>query len=186
MFYERGEDGLPRKWISRMKASMRTVSPMFSTTRMLKEYSDLLYTVAAERWQRLAENGFVAAKELSQWKRSLTKNWDKVAVEEVNANDAVELPVGGRVSVRAKVHLGKVTPDDVSVELYHGRVDPYGELVEGLSQPMQCKEHMENGTYLFDGEIPCMRSGQHGYAVRVMPKHADLVHRFDTGLIRWA
>ncbi|MFQ5412674.1 MAG: alpha-glucan family phosphorylase, partial [Phycisphaerae bacterium] len=50
MFYDRGADDLPREWIARMKASMKTLSPMFSTTRMLKEYTTLLYTPASQRW----------------------------------------------------------------------------------------------------------------------------------------
>lgn len=186
MFYDCGEDGLSRRWIARMKASMRTISPMFSTTRMLMEYANLLYVDASKRWQRLSSDAFTAAKSLSHWKREISKTWQKVQVEEVQANDAKELPVGAHVKVRARVHLGKVKPEDVVVELYHGRVDPYGELAEGLSQAMKVEQHTENGTYWFDGDIPCMRSGQHGFAVRVMPQHPDLVHRFDTGLILWA
>ncbi|MCG8403557.1 MAG: alpha-glucan family phosphorylase [Phycisphaerales bacterium] len=185
LFYDRGADGLPREWIARMKASMRTVSPMFSTTRMLKEYANMLYVPAATRWQQLSKDGFTAAKSLSHWKRGLAHSWNNVRVEEVQANDAIELPVGARVSVKARVHLGEVKPEDVAVELYHGRVDAYGRLVEGHHEMMKCDEHLENGTYWFNGEIPCLRSGQHGYAVRVLPRHADLTHRFDTGLILW-
>jgi starch phosphorylase len=84
------------------------------------------------------------------------------------------------------VHLGAVKPEDVAVELYHGRVDPHGQLVEGASEVMACRDHIENGTYWFNGEVPCHRSGQHGYAIRVVPQHADLMHRFDTGLILWS
>jgi starch phosphorylase len=84
------------------------------------------------------------------------------------------------------VHLAGVKPDDVAVELYHGRVDPHGQLVEGSSEQMRCADHLENGSYWFDGKIPCRRSGQHGYAIRVMPRHADLPHRYDTGLILWS
>jgi len=40
MFYERGGEGLPGPWLQRMKASLRTLGPAFSATRMVNEYVD--------------------------------------------------------------------------------------------------------------------------------------------------
>jgi starch phosphorylase len=37
-FYERDEHGIPRKWLKRVRNSMRTLLPLFSTDRMLAEY----------------------------------------------------------------------------------------------------------------------------------------------------
>jgi glycogen phosphorylase len=42
-FYARGEDGLPREWIARVRASLRTNLPLFSAARMVHEYRDRLY-----------------------------------------------------------------------------------------------------------------------------------------------
>jgi hypothetical protein len=33
---------------------------------------------------------------------------------------------------------------------------------------------------------PSARSGMHGYAIRLLPKHADSVNAFLPGLIKWA
>ncbi|MBN1105941.1 MAG: alpha-glucan family phosphorylase, partial [Deltaproteobacteria bacterium] len=38
IFYERGPDGLPRRWLAMMKASMHKLCPMFNTHRMVSEY----------------------------------------------------------------------------------------------------------------------------------------------------
>lgn len=43
---ERGVDDMPRKWVARMKQSMRTITPLFSTRRMVKEYVERLYLPA--------------------------------------------------------------------------------------------------------------------------------------------
>ena len=40
-------------------------------------------------------------------------------------------------------------------------------------------------TWVFQGTIPCRSSGQHGYAVRVLPRHADLANPFEPGLVCW-
>jgi starch phosphorylase len=42
-FYARAEDGLPREWIARVRASLRTNLPLFSAARMVHEYRDRLY-----------------------------------------------------------------------------------------------------------------------------------------------
>jgi starch phosphorylase len=38
MFYDRDDDGLPAAWIARIRASLKTLAPRFSATRMLSEY----------------------------------------------------------------------------------------------------------------------------------------------------
>lgn len=44
MYYqERSPDGLPREWIARIKETIRTLAPQFSTSRMVKEYTERLY-----------------------------------------------------------------------------------------------------------------------------------------------
>jgi starch phosphorylase len=46
LYYDRDATGLPREWIERLKESLRTVTPQFSTRRMVKEYADRLYVPA--------------------------------------------------------------------------------------------------------------------------------------------
>lgn len=47
LFYDnRSADNLPNEWIARMKESIRTLAPQFSTRRMVKEYLETLYLPA--------------------------------------------------------------------------------------------------------------------------------------------
>ena len=48
-----------------------------------------------------------------------------------------DLPVGSRLHVRAHLQLGALTPDQVAVELYVGRLDADGELTDAYAIPMQ-------------------------------------------------
>jgi starch phosphorylase len=48
-YYERDANGLPTGWIKMMKASMATVTPRFSTARMVREYAEQAYLPAAKR-----------------------------------------------------------------------------------------------------------------------------------------
>jgi glycogen phosphorylase len=42
-FYDRDADGLPRAWLARAKASLRTNGPTFSASRMLRDYVERMY-----------------------------------------------------------------------------------------------------------------------------------------------
>jgi starch phosphorylase len=45
-FYERDDADVPRRWIAFVKEAIRTVTPVFSTRRMVKEYAERFYTPA--------------------------------------------------------------------------------------------------------------------------------------------
>jgi len=42
-FHDRDPDGIPQAWVRRMKASMRTLIPAFSASRMVRDYETTLY-----------------------------------------------------------------------------------------------------------------------------------------------
>src|SRR5262249_7358285 len=49
MYYERDEDGIPRRWVRVMKRSIVTSAPRFSTRRLLTDYVEQLYHFAEAR-----------------------------------------------------------------------------------------------------------------------------------------
>jgi len=50
---------------------------------------------------------------------------------------------------------------------------------------MAAEEADASGAMVFSGAIPCRTSGQHGYTVRVIPKHAALANPFMAGMVCW-
>jgi starch phosphorylase len=48
LYYDRNDYWVPLDWIERMKNSLRTVTPQFSTRRMVKEYVERLYVPAVK------------------------------------------------------------------------------------------------------------------------------------------
>ena len=123
----------------------------------------------------------------ASWRARVQAAWPRVAVEAVQADVQGKLKVGDRVRTRARVQLAGLAPDDVTVELYVGRVDPDGELAEAEPAAMQVAGPDGDGRYTFEtvAEI-ARRSGLGGYTIRVLPAHPDLVTRFVPGLITWA
>ena len=47
-FHDRDPDGIPQAWVRRMKASMRTLIPEFSASRMMRDYEDRMYAVPSQ------------------------------------------------------------------------------------------------------------------------------------------
>jgi starch phosphorylase len=48
-YYERDARGIPRRWLAMVKQSMLTVTPRFSSRRMLKEYAERAYLPAFKK-----------------------------------------------------------------------------------------------------------------------------------------
>ena len=44
-FYSKEPDGLPTEWISMMKNSIATLTPQFSSDRMVRDYLDRIYKI---------------------------------------------------------------------------------------------------------------------------------------------
>ncbi len=55
LYYNRDEKDLPRAWIGRMKESIATLTPQFSTRRMLKDYVNQMYVPAMENGVKAVE-----------------------------------------------------------------------------------------------------------------------------------
>jgi starch phosphorylase len=185
-FYDRGADRVPRKWVNRMKSSIGTLSRFVNTHRMVSEYTREFYVRAHARYRKLEADNAAGARALAAWLERVRKEWPRVAVVEAADGPVQSLPVGAKMRVRALVELGSLAPDDVAVELYWGRVDAKGEIIDAAPANMQFTGR-EQGKYVFEAmAVPCARSGMHGYTVRVLPHQAGLASPFLPGLITWA
>jgi starch phosphorylase len=185
MFYARSRDGLPRDWIRRMKHAMRTVCPVFSTTRMVREYTDLLYVPAGRRWERLGADGLARARALASWRERVRAAWKDVAVRAVRADTVAPLAAGDTRAVQADVVLGALGPEDVSVALYAGPIDGQGEILGPAVSEMKVEGAMRDGAYLFGGTLSGRDAGRHGFRVRVLPAHEDLASPLMLNCIAW-
>ncbi|MGE3182202.1 MAG: alpha-glucan family phosphorylase, partial [Phycisphaerae bacterium] len=115
LYYRRSEDDLPRKWLSHVKESMRTIIPVFNTNRMLRNYTNDLYIPSLKRSLRLADESFGVAREIATWKDQISGKWGQVRVHAVNADTSSNLKVGDRLPISASIHLGNLPPDQVAV-----------------------------------------------------------------------
>jgi len=185
-FYERGRDRLPRRWIERMRTSIATLCHFYNTHRMVREYTERFYLVADGLFRRLSQNDAARARALAAWLGRVRAAWPQVRIEAVEGQ-VHDLKVGERMTVRVRVHLGELSPGDVNVELYVGRLSAAQEILDAVTTRMEATGERSGNTWVFEGHAsPCSRSGRHGYTIRVLPCHPDLTAAFLPGLITWA
>src|SRR5258708_1798272 len=130
LFYDRGPDGLPRRWLEMVAHTLRTLGPRAQATRMVREYVTELYLPAARASQALAAGGpgYAGARQLAAWKDRVTKAWPGVGIEHVEA-DETHQSTGARLAVRASVALGELSPDEVTVQVVYGTAGDEDEII---------------------------------------------------------
>lgn len=183
-FYDRTPDGVPGRWLEMVRHTLATLGPKVQATRMVAEYVHRLYAPAANAGRQLAADGFAAAKGLAGWKAHVRGAWPQVRVDHVeSAGIGAAVRVGDRLTVRAYVSLGALSPDDVDVQVVHGRVTESDVIDDFTAQSLTLSESYEEGRHGYGGVVDLAASGPFGYTVRIVPKHENLTSVAELGLV---
>jgi starch phosphorylase len=185
-FYDRRADGLPHHWISLMKSSIANLCPWFNTNRMVREYTERFYLNAHANYQQLSNDGASGATSLAASLARIRKAWPSIQIEMIETGLPTEIPVGQSVQFQARVRTGSLSPENLRVELYAGRLNADGEIEEPVILEMTPGTKEANDYIYETSAIPCCGSGRHGYTARVLPHHPNLRNKFTPGLILWA
>jgi len=186
LFYERGSDGLPREWIRMMKHSLITIASRYNTSRMVKEYFNKFYKNASENYGKLSADDFAPARELVKWKSRMAADFPSVRIESVQADTGRTYKSGESFQVQADLFLGKIPPGEIRVDVYYGTI--VGEDVLHHSALVQLNEAEKtgDGRFRFSGSIPCARTGNFGFKLRVTPFHPQQADPYQMNLVLWS
>ncbi|MGD0602476.1 MAG: alpha-glucan family phosphorylase [Streptosporangiaceae bacterium] len=198
LFYDRDSDGTPQRWVDRIRHTLRSLGPKVQAERMVREYVSTLYVPAAAASRALAADdgrgdghgaghgAFGPARELAAWKKRVVQVWPEVRVEHVESEAAGSTGqrLGSALVVRVAVALGRLTPDDVRVEVVYGRPDDEDEIVLP-SYVLLTPESSSGGLVRYTGEVSLDQPGSFGYTVRVLPSHPLLASRAELGLVTY-
>jgi len=199
LFYERYGGPVPRRWVRRVKASLRSLGPRVSASRMVRDYVERMYEPAATRADAMSEDGGGRARDLAAWKQRVLKGWPAVRVHSVET-EATLVDLGASKKVEAVVALGPLDQADVEVQLLHGPVGQNEELQPASIVTMElvgldgahpdhegpAASDLHGGSYRYAGSFACERAGRYGFAVRVVPSHPDLTTFAELGCVAWA
>ena len=174
-FYQRDARGIPRRWTALMRASMATLTPRFSSNRMVRDYVERHYLPLAAA-QRRRSDGETAADILA-WQQRLRRHWDDLRFGDLRVDSDER-----HHRFRVQLYLGDLSPDDLCVELY---ADP---LPGGGAErhPLNRLERLTGAVhgYLYEIAVPAQRPAG-DYTVRVVPAHPGAMVPIEERHILW-
>lgn len=181
-FYHRANGSAPTAWVQMVKASMAQLGHVFSTHRMVRDYAQTFYEPSWDMYHALTENGLERAKAALAWRDRIRKEFPKVAIRRVQHNAQASNQVQTAISIQADIDLGALSPAEIRVEAVFGRVGPNRELHR---ESVIVLDPVEGQPNHYRADITLTESGHRGFAVRVVPQHADVSIPGELNVVTW-
>jgi starch phosphorylase len=115
----------------------------------------------------------------------LRRKWAGLKIVGVHTSGNGHFKVGDQMQVEALVDLPGLTPEDLKVQLYAGRINATGEIEQPQTLAMQHSKKLAPDRHLYVGQIECRTSGRQGFAIRIVPGGDDFATPFEPGMITW-
>lgn len=184
-YYEKDKDGISKKWLELMKNSIITTGGNYSTSRMLVDYTNQLYIPLCNLTKKYYSNVDNVA-EYNDWKKNLFVNWKDIKITQVDNMDNITIDAGNNIDVACEIELPNIDVDNVTVEVYYGKILDNGVVEDVTIIPMALTDRDDdNKDYYYTAKIKLTTGGNYGYTFRVMPKHDMLLEPSNLDLIKW-
>jgi starch phosphorylase len=176
-FYTRDDRGIPTAWIARMRESMARLTPLFSASRAVREYTEQHYLPAAAAYLERAANKGEVGRQVVNWQHEVDRKWDSLRFGDLR----VETKADNHV-FEVEIFLNDLDPNAVRVELYADGING-GDLVR---EEMKCIRQPAgaSGGYVYTGAVPAARPAT-DYTARVIPQRSGVAVPLESARILW-
>ncbi len=176
-FYKRDEQGVPRAWLGRIRESMAKLTPEFSASRAIREYTENHYLPAALGYRDRAAKDSALGIDLLKWQQDITQHWNTVRFGEMEV-----ATINDRHQFRVQVFLGDLKAEQLRVELYANPVQ--GNAPSRETMTASNSDATTAGAITFLAEVPANRPVS-DYTARVIPFHGEASVPLETNRILW-
>jgi glycogen phosphorylase len=176
-FYSRDKQGISTAWVARMRESMSQLTPQFSASRAVIDYTEQYYLPAAKAYlQRAAEKGKIG-KEIVKLRHELDQKWNALRFGEFKIESIEQ-----QHSIDVQVYLDGLDPDCIKVELYaNGINDAAAEIVV---MERKCSLVGATSAYSYHANVPADRPTA-DYTVRIIPFYKGMSIPLEASHILW-
>jgi starch phosphorylase len=176
-FYDLDEQGLPAKWLERVRESMATLTPAFSASRAIREYTNDRYLPAATGYQARSANDGRLGSDVKHWQQSVAGGWATLRLGKVTVDTQK-----GQHRFQISVEHGSLHPDQFTVEIYAEPAAGIGAKAETLSASSSSSE--SPGTVVYS--VCCSATRPSGdYTARIVPSHKNASVPLEADQILW-
>ncbi len=163
-FYARNEQGIPSAWVARIRESMARLTPRFSASRTVQEYTEQHYLPAARAYRMRAAGKGAAARKQVDWRNALESKWAALQFGPVTVETK-----GTQHVIAVAVFLNDTNPDNVRVELYADGAKGGDAVRQEMTRVRPLAER--TGGYLYSATVSSARPATE-FTARIMP-HCD-------------
>ena len=168
---------MPSKWLGRIRESMARLTPEFSATRAIREYTENHYLPAASNYQERAAEDSRLGLGLLHWRQGLDRHWNTVGFGAVRVETH-----DGQHFFQVEGSLGTLNPDQIKVELYANSVHGCKPAIESMTTPEPSAD--SQGVLTYSAQVSATRASS-DYTARIIPHHANASVPLEAGQILW-
>lgn len=184
LFYKRDKNNIPNEWVKKVRNAIKTISPYFSTERMVKEYCTNYYLPAYLRFLNMNVNNAENCKILKDFIDKLNANWNEINIFDTSISNT-NFNNNDTVYLKAKVYLSNLSHEDIRLQAYFGKKGINDLIENGTAIDLNLIE-VNNNIAIYEGFINPNNSGMYGLTYRIIPQHQLLNKYQETHLIKWA
>ena len=177
--------GRSKEWIGYIKNTIAKVACDFTTNRMLTDYCNQYYNPQSERAALLKADDYKVAREISDWKKNIRRQWNNLGVVSYTQPDtSYSLSDNNMMKSEVVLSLGELNPQEIGVEMLFTTTDSKGRMAIQEVCPfslVDCKD----GVATYQAAILPEKTGMYQVATRIYPKNEKLPHRQDFPLVKW-
>jgi starch phosphorylase len=176
-FYHRDKNGIPVAWVARMRESMARLTPRFSASRTVREYTEKHYIPAATNYRfRVAAKG-AAGRQIIDWRRKLEEKWPKARLGELKRET-----IGDQYRFEIEVFLNELDSGAVQVELYAD--GGTGNAAVRHEMTLAARKVSEAGSLVYSATLSAPVSPAE-FTVRMMPRFEGVSVPLEEKRILW-
>jgi starch phosphorylase len=156
---------------------MATLTPFFSTNRMMREYVEKIYIPSSRVYSERIKNSASVAEELYRWQTSIDKLWAHVYFGDIQIERKQS-----SWEIKVPVYTGELNPSSIQVQIF---ADPVGEknfIPVNMNRNSKLPGSVHG--YSYTGIVPDSRPAD-DYTVRVIPFHRDAFIPLENNRIIW-
>jgi len=176
-FYTRNERGIPAAWVARMRESMARLTPHFSASRAVCEYTEKHYIPAAAAYLGRAANKGALGKQVADWQQGLEEHWNNLRFGAMRVAAKAEVN-----AFEVEVFAGELDLDAVRVEIYADGVNGGEPLLHEMKRLRELPGNA--GGYVYGVDVSVARPAK-DYTVRAIPYFAGAAVPLEDGHILW-